>query len=154
MDAVVKEVWVRATPMEAFQRFTDEMGSWWPMVTHSVSQAECRDVRFREDPVESEAGGDPIRTLVEEDLEGREHVWGTIRSWDPPNRLVTSWHPGRGPEEAQELEIDFLASEGGSTVRLTHRRWEALGDRAEEVRERYDAGWLQVLELFAGKSGD
>jgi hypothetical protein len=152
LEPVVKEVWVESTPEEAFRRFTDEVASWWPMDTHSVSLAECQDVRFEKEPEPSDANGF-IVILLEEDLEGRVHVWGTVQIWDPPFRFVTSWHPGRGPEEAQELEVAFQEKDGGTTVRLTHRAWEALGPRAVEVRGRYDEGWLKVLKRFAGEAG-
>ena len=150
MDPVVKEIWVSTAPEAAFQRFTEELRSWWPMSTHSVSMAECQDVRFRKEPEPSDANGF-IFVLLEEDLEGREHVWGTVQVWDPPYRFITSWHPGRGPGEAQEIEVAFEGKDGGTTVRLTHRGWEVLGERASEVRGRYDEGWLQVLRMFAGK---
>ena len=150
MDPVVKEIWVESAPEEAFHRFTEEVASWWPMGTHSVSMAECQDVRFDKEPEPSDGNGF-IVVLREEDLEGREHVWGTVQIWDPPHRFVTSWHPGRGPEEAQEVEVAFEKKEGGTTVRLTHRGWEVLGDRSSEIRGRYDEGWLKVLKRYAGE---
>jgi len=150
LDPVVKEIRLPVKPDEAFRRFTEEIGSWWPMNTHSVSLEECQGVRFRVVASDARSGAEPVRTLVEEDLEGREHLWGTVRVWDPPHRVALSWHPGRNPEEAQEIEITFEATDGGTTVRLTHRGWEVLGERAEEVRGRYDEGWLAVLERFRG----
>jgi hypothetical protein len=148
LEPVVKEVWVDGTPEEAFTRFTEEIHTWWPMSTHSVSLAECQDVRFKKEPEPSDANGF-IVILLEENQDGLEHVWGTCQIWDPPYRFVTSWHPGRGPDEAQEIEVVFQAKDTGTTVRLIHRAWEVLGDRAAEVRGRYDSGWQQVLESFA-----
>ena len=153
LEPVIKEVWVPEAPEDAFRRFTDGIQGWWPLTSHSVSMAECQAVRFRENRQRRAKGAQPVRTLVEEDLEGREHLWGTVYNWEPPHGVVLSWHPGRGPDEAQEIEVTFQAARGGTTVRLTHRQWEALGERAEQVRSRYDAGWLDVLELFVTKRG-
>ena len=38
IDPVEKEVWVPVQPEVAFRRFTEELRTWWPMATHSVSQ--------------------------------------------------------------------------------------------------------------------
>lgn len=139
IDAVVKELWVPATPEAAFSRFTDELNTWWPRPTHSVSQDRCRSVAFQ-----PSVGG----RLLEVDADGAEHLWGTVQVWDPPHRFQVTWHPGRGPEEAQRVEVTFTAHEGGTTVQLTHSGWEILGAEAQEMRGRYDGGWATVLDLF------
>jgi hypothetical protein len=146
IDPVVKEIVVPATPEGAFRRFTEELRSWWPMPTHSVSQEDCRDVRF-EGTSQDRADGESMH-LVEEDSGGEIHVWGTVRAWDPPRGFTMSWHPGRGREEAQELDISFHPEGDGTRVRLVHRGWEVLGERGREVRGRYDEGWMHVLEIF------
>lgn len=151
IDPIVKEILVPVTPDQAFRRFTEEVRSWWPMVTHSVSQEDCRDVRF-EVASQDRASGESLH-LVEEDSRGKVHVWGTVHAWSPPNGFTMSWHPGRGPEEAQELEISFHPEGDSTRVRLVHRGWEVLGDRGPEVRGRYDEGWMRVLEIFAAGGG-
>jgi len=150
MDAVVKEVWIPVSAEVAFKRFTHEIRSWWPMATHSVSLENCRDVRFESLPG-TDSEGEP-RILVEEDAEGTIHTWGTVDRWEPPRRFIMSWHPSRGPEEAQEIEMSFESEAEGTRVRLVHRGWEALGERATEVRGRYDDGWIGVLQLFVGSA--
>ncbi len=148
MDPVMKDVLIPVSAEVAFKRFTDDLRSWWPMATHSVSGENCKDVRF---DFRSEADGEPqSRILVEEDAEGTIHTWGIVGHWDPPRGFIMSWHPGRGPEEAQEIEVSFEPEAEGTRVRLVHRGWEALGERAAEVRERYDDGWIRVLQLLAG----
>jgi uncharacterized protein YndB with AHSA1/START domain len=77
--------------------------------------------------------------------DGRTFPWGKVKVWQPPSRLVMSWHPGRGPEVAQEVEIRFEAVENGTRVDLEHRDWARLGTEAELVRERYNGGWSEVL---------
>jgi len=144
IEAVVKEIRVPAAPEVAFERFTKEVGSWWPRSTHSVSGDMCREVSW---------AGPVGASLYEVDEEGTEHVWGTFTAWDPPNRMAMTWHPGRDAETAQHIEITFEAQRGGTLVRLMHGNFEALGEKAEEIRGRYDGGWIHVLEMYAEALG-
>lgn len=144
MDALVKEVRVRATVEDAFRRFTDEMATWWPLATHSVSQERCRTVRFGEG-----VGAD----LVEEAQDGTHHVWGTVTRWDPPAGVGFTWHPGRDADGAQDVTVTFHAEGAETVVRLVHAGWERLGDAAEETRGGYDEGWTRVLGLFEASLG-
>jgi uncharacterized protein YndB with AHSA1/START domain len=79
--------------------------------------------------------------------EGTEN-WGAVTVWEPPNRLVFSWHPGSDPVEATEVEVTFSPERDGTLVHLEHRGWERLGDRAPEVRAGYGDGWQGVLERY------
>jgi uncharacterized protein YndB with AHSA1/START domain len=75
--------------------------------------------------------------------------WGRVVAWQPPHRVVLSWHPGREPSTAQEVEVTFETDPGGTRVRLVHRGWEALGRAAMETRKSYESGWVGVLAEFA-----
>jgi len=140
IEPVVKEIWVGAGVDSAFRRFTDEIAGWWPTASHSVSGEACTDVRF-----EGRVGG---RILEEEDT-GQVHVWGTVTAWEPPGRVAFTWHPGRQPETAQTVEVEFSAEDGGTRVRLTHTGWERFGEAAAQKRGEYDAGWTFVLSRYA-----
>ena len=87
----------------------------------------------------------------EETTAGVRHVWGTILAWEPPARLVFTWHPGREASLAQEVEVGFAAVDGGTRVTLEHRGWEVLGPAAEETRGGYVTGWDEV---FVRRFGD
>ena len=95
-------------------------------------------------PMEARVGG----RLFERTLSGEEHVWGTITAWEPPNRVVYSWHPGRGEETAQEVEVTFKAEGDGTRVRIRHYGWETLGDRLDETVASYDEGWNLVIRRY------
>ena len=61
-----------------------------------------------------------------------------------------TWHPGREPDTAQEVEVSFTAVPDGTRVDLEHRGWEKRGTAATESREGYRDGWRVVLEdLYA-----
>jgi len=81
--------------------------------------------------------------------DGTEHEWGEITTWDPPGRLGMTWHAGRGPETAQQLEIRFVAEGDGTRVELEQTGWEVLGDEAEATRANYASGWTGVLGQYA-----
>jgi uncharacterized protein YndB with AHSA1/START domain len=132
---VVRAVHVSRPPEEAFAVFTEDIGSWWPMETHSVFGATARVA------VED-------REIVEHSQVGERTVWAKIVEWDPPRRLALRWHPGTDPVASTMVEVDFTPEDSGTRVQLTHVGWEALGERAQEARDSYHEGWVPVLQCF------
>jgi uncharacterized protein YndB with AHSA1/START domain len=129
-----------AMPVErAFRLYTEGIATWWPIETHSVAAENAETAVF-----EGRGGG----RLYERATNGEEHVWGTVLVWDPPRRVVHSWHPGRGEETAQEVELVFTPDGEGTRVELAHSGWERLGDRMAEVMASYDTGWDFVLGRY------
>ena len=125
-------VTVRCTPARAFRVFTERIADWWPMATHSV-HGEGGTVGFEEGRL-VERHGD------------RSECWGEVRRWDPPHALALTWHPGRGADEATEVEVSFTEEEQGRTrVRLVHSGWER---RDAAARESYVTGWAAVLARY------
>ena len=137
-----KTISVAQPPEVAFRVFTEEVGTWWPARTHSVGEERVSAV-----VLEGRVGGRFYERLDD----GTEHDWGEITSWDPPERLGMTWHPGRGPETAQQLVIRFLAEGDGTRVEVEHSGWETLGDKAEATLASYDSesGWTGVLGQYA-----
>jgi uncharacterized protein YndB with AHSA1/START domain len=133
---VEKSVLVRCDPARAFAAFTAEIAQWWPMQTHSVAQVQVRSVA-----IEPRVGG----RIYETDADGTDSEWGRVLTWSPPHGLSMTWHPGRPAEPHTVVELSFAAEGDATRVRLVHRGWEALGDRAEAARESYDSGWATVL---------
>lgn len=138
--AIRKSVTLARPPEEAFELFTGGIASWWPLTTHSIFEGRATSVIF-----EGRAGG----RLYELSADGEEGFWGTVRTWEPPHRVVYSWHPGRGEETAQEVEVRFLPAPGGTRVELEHRGWE----QAPERRAGYDEGWDVVLGRYVTCAG-
>jgi hypothetical protein len=46
------------------------------------------------------------------------------------------------------VELRFTDNGFGTRVELEHRGWEMLGERAAEVREGYNTGWVPVLARY------
>jgi len=137
---VEKSVTVSVPVRRAFEVFTAEIGTWWPLRTHAVDTERSETV-----VMEGRVGG----RLFERTPTGEEHVWGTLVAWEPPNRIVYSWHPGRGEETAQEVEITFSPEAEGTRVDIRHYGWEKLGDRLEETIASYNEGWDKVIAVYA-----
>jgi uncharacterized protein YndB with AHSA1/START domain len=138
--AVRKSVVVGRPVEDAFRVYTEQVGSWWPFAkTHSVAKGDVETVI-----IEGREGG----RFYERTKSGAEHLWGTILAWDPPTRILHSWHPGQGEETAQRIEVTFTQVGDGTRVDLVHTGWEALGDRMPEIVGSYETGWDTVLARY------
>jgi uncharacterized protein YndB with AHSA1/START domain len=138
---VTKVVRVACDREQAFERFTRDIHRWWPLRTHSMYNEKATGVTF-----EPGVGG----RILERNGAGEEAQWGSVTAWEPPQRVEFSWHVGRGPENAQTVEVTFLPCPEGTEVRLVHSGWEALAERDAPMRDEYDRGWGHVfVECYA-----
>ena len=143
-EPIRKVIDVSLSQEEAFTLFTDRMKEWWPLESHSVFNDRSREIIFQ-----AWEGG----KLIESGPNDETSVWGTVSVADRPNRLVFSWHPGRDPETAQEVEVRFTKAETGCQVELEHRGWERYGEAAAKSYEGYVSGWDYVfVQRFGGKN--
>ena len=139
MDAIRQSVVVRTTPERAFEVFTAEIGTWWPLdEVHSRLDDPATAV------IEPHAGG----RVYERATTGEEAAWGEVLEWQPPHRLVLAWKPNDTPHPPTEVEVRFTAEGGGTRVDLEHRGWERLGEDAGPARAGYDRGWPPVLASY------
>lgn len=136
IEPVRSEVEVALSQQQAFEFFTAHLSRWWPLETYSVAGARTETAVF-----ELAQGGE-IFELAEN---SEKHLWGTVKEFEPPRRVVFSWHPGRDADTAQEVEVTFEETATGTRVMLEHRGWEALGDAASKTRDQYVPGWAHVL---------
>ena len=125
----------------AFRLFTERMGSWWPLATHSVFHAEAVAIT-----IEPAVGG----RVYEATADGRTSEWGTITEWQPGERLAMTWHPGDESDLATLVEVTFSeAPDGGTHVDLLHTGWAVHGAEAAARAADYQQGWTALLEGFA-----
>lgn len=143
--APVHKVLTLACPPErAFEVFTSELATWWPLDTHGAFTADAASVVF-----ELGEGG----RIVETAKDGRENVWSTVSVWDPPKRVVFSWAPDTDKSVETEVEIRFAPDGDGTRFELIHRGWEKWAEQAEAYRTGYDTGWTGVLARFEEATG-
>jgi uncharacterized protein YndB with AHSA1/START domain len=79
---IKKSVLVAASPERAFQVFTEDMSTWWPLRSHHIGKVDAERVI-----IEPFVGG----RWFERGVDGSECDWGKVRTWDSPRRLVLSW---------------------------------------------------------------
>lgn len=125
----------------AFSRFTTEIASWWPMGNRPPGRSRTGTVVFDEG-----SGG----RIFQREKDGAITQWGTVETWDPPNRLVFSFHPGRPESEAQMVEVTFEALDDGRTrVTLLDSGWADTSPEAPVESDRLATGWEPVLGRYA-----
>ncbi len=122
--------------------FVNEMGSWWPLDKRSMSLMNsgkpAKSLR-----IESKQGG----KIVEIGPDDTEHLWGTIKSYNPHDFVSMDFHMGLPPENASLVEVRFTElGEEQTRVELTQSNWEAFGDMAEMMRDGYGSGWVIIFE--------
>jgi hypothetical protein len=126
-------------PVEhAFSVWTADISTWWPR-DHTMSGEPEAVV------IEQRVGG----RIFERAPDGREHDWGVVTDWDPPQALAFSWHLGRPASAATDVVVRFVsAAATRTTVVIEHRGWERLAADAD-VRERTRDNWTYVVGCFA-----
>jgi uncharacterized protein YndB with AHSA1/START domain len=139
---VKKALLVKATPERAFEVFTSRFDAWWPK-THHIGKAPMKEA-----VIEPHDGG----RWYEKGEDGSECNWGKVLAWEPPSRLILSWHINGKFELDErvmsEVEVRFIAEGAGVTrVELEHRIEAA---DAEIMRASVDSpnGWTALLEAY------
>lgn len=151
IEPLVKTIEVPCNQQTAFTVFM-EMGSWWP--TDKFSTSVMRGETVKTVRVDAREGGQ----IVEVASDDREHVWGTIKNFDPYGYLNLDFHIPHPSEENPgftTVEVRFTELTGDLTrVELKQTNWEALGDVAEMARGGYGQGWVAIFEgAYKGACG-
>lgn len=144
---VLKSVVVNAPQERAFKIFTEFFGGWWPSTHHIGKQP------YETAILEGRLGG----RWYERATDGTECEWGRVLAWEPPAKVVLSWHIGADwqydpdPEKASTVEVRFIPESASATrVELEHRNIERHGAAGDNLRQQVDSpgGWGTVLELY------
>jgi uncharacterized protein YndB with AHSA1/START domain len=146
-NSVRKAIRVEAPREIAWQTFTEQMRTWWPLAVYKIGKANAVDA-----VIEPHVGG----RWYERGDDDSTCDWGRVLVWEPPSRLVLSWDinadfqyvPGLGTE----IEVRFIAENESTTrVELEHRRFDRFGDRRDQMRTIFDetGDWGKQLALFA-----
>ena len=136
---VIKSVFVRLPVEAAFRLFFEDINSWWPLASHSVGGSKTVSCHL-----EQRVGG----RFYEIQEDGVQSDWGQVLIWEPPQRVVFTMHPGRAPNLATQVEVNFQPEADGTRLTLTHTKWEQSGERAAAMRENYESGWDHVLGKY------
>jgi uncharacterized protein YndB with AHSA1/START domain len=150
--AVHRTATVEVEQKRAFEIYTVAMGTWWPAEHHIGKKPFAKVI------IEPRQGG----RWLERDADGVECEWGSVLAWDPPQRVVVSWHLGddwqydSDPAHASEVEIRFTA-EGPLRTRvdIEHRAFERHLGGGSNVRASVSSpeGWTLTLTLYNEAAG-
>jgi uncharacterized protein YndB with AHSA1/START domain len=148
-NAIVKRIVRVGVHIEkAFQVFTEGMGKWWP-ATHHIGGVPFKDIL-----IDPHVGG----RWYEISADGAECIWGSVLAWEPPYRVVLSWHLqpdwsfNRDMARASEVALRFVSEGPESTrVEFEHRHLERHGAGWEKMCEQVGSagGWPVILESYA-----
>jgi uncharacterized protein YndB with AHSA1/START domain len=147
IEPIRRTVTVRCDPERAFDLFTNQMGTWWPVEDYSraVSEFEHEDVKVTDLVFQARLGG----SILEHLTDGRILPWAEVIAWQPPHRVLLSWRPHSAPEPPTEVDVKFAEREGDTLVDVEHRGWQRLSEQFREgLYEIYARGWSTTLQLF------
>ncbi|CAN5902811.1 hypothetical protein BH11MYX3_BH11MYX3_15910 [soil metagenome] len=122
---VRREVRVRVPVAVAFDAFTHQIGTWWPL----------------------SAGGGPA-VFAEGRLVQGEQVWAEVITWDRPRAMRLAWrHDG---DQRTNVDLRFVMDgEAATIVRVVHDGWERVTQPAAAAKHYGgDRGWREVLQCF------
>jgi uncharacterized protein YndB with AHSA1/START domain len=146
-NSVRRVISVEAPPQVAWQVFTEEMGTWWPLAVYKIGKANAVDAI-----IEPRVGG----RWYERGDDGSTCDWGRVLAWERHSRLVLTWDINADfqydPALQTEIEVRFIAERDASTrVEFEHRRLDRYGDRRDEMRKIFGetGDWGRLLAAFA-----
>ena len=117
MSAVIVSLRVPASPEEAFDLFTGEIGAWWqPGALFQLTPRGDGTLSF-----EGEAR--LITTLAS----GKVFEIGRVTAWERGRRLAFSWRQATfTPDQVTSVEVTFEALGEETRVTVTHRGWDSI----------------------------
>lgn len=147
-DPIQLNISVPWDPPEAFRRFAEEFGRWWPReYTWGGDALEVIGIEPRTGGLCSERGPHGFRC-----------DWGRVLAWEPPRRLALAWQisprrePVPDPARASVVEVRFGADDaGGTLVTLEHSGFQRHGAGAAAYRAGLASpeGWPHILARYA-----
>ena len=148
-DTSVRHSIVVEGPIEqAFEVFTDGIGTWFP------TEYNLLEVDIAERVFEPRVGGH----IYDRGTDGTECHWARVLAYEPPNRVVFSWDISpqwqieTDHDKTSEVDVRFVAEGPERTrVELEHRKLDRHGAGWESERDGVDSedGWPLYLNRFA-----
>jgi uncharacterized protein YndB with AHSA1/START domain len=145
-DQAVVSVFVRVSPTDAFEVFTNEIELWW-RTGPAYRIAGKRRGRLA---LEAGVGGRLFETF--EGAHGeRTFVFGTITVWEPGARLSFVWRGVNFAEgESTTVDVTFTAQNDGTLVRVRHFGWSSLPEDHPARHGLVAAPFARMIGLFWG----
>lgn len=138
MSAVVVSLRVQATPQEAFDVFTQEIGAWWkPCGLFQLTPRGDGVLRF-----EPGEGGRLVSALPN----GKLFEIGRITAWRPGEMLAFTWRQATfTPEQCTLVEVRFEPVGQETRITVEHRGWDTI-PQAHVARHGFPLGVFQMRQ--------
>ena len=138
-EPIRQALMLEADQCRTFETFVHRLSTWWPMEVRSPHR------RSAEVRVEEWCGGRIYRV----DSGGREHEWGRLTSWHPPDSFSFMFD-GAAESEPTEVALRFQRLGPALTrVVVEHRGWERLSGALYDRDTSHAGGWLAALRRYA-----
>ncbi len=148
MSAVIVSLRVKATPAEAFDVFTQEIGAWWrPSELFQLTPRGDGVLRF-----------DAQERLVTTLANGKEFEIGRVTAWAPGERLAFTWRQvSFAPDQVTHVDVRFEPVGDETRVTVEHRGWDTIpqdhvarhGFPLAATQMRLAEHWRALLAAFA-----
>ena len=140
---VVVSLRVKATPLETFEVFTQEIALWWrPNGLFQLTPRGDGRLRFET--------GDRGR-LVCDLANGACFEIGRISAWVPGERLAFSWRQASfAPDETTEVEVRFEPVGDETRVTVEHRGWDNVHVIRHNHNDDFDNKVWVVAQDYKG----
>lgn len=117
MSAVIVSLRVKASPREAFDVFTGEIGAWW-------RPSELFELTPRGDGVLSFENQERLITTLPS---GKVFEIGRVTLWAPGERLAFTWRQATfAVDQVTSVEILFEPVGDETRVTVEHRGWDTI----------------------------
>ncbi|UPT65006.1 MAG: SRPBCC domain-containing protein [Hyphomonadaceae bacterium JAD_PAG50586_4] len=117
MSAVIVSLRVKATPDDAFDVFTQEIGAWWrPKGLFQLTPRGDGVLSF-----------DAQERLITTLPTGKVFEIGKVTAWAPGEKLAFTWRQATfAPEQQTEVIVRFEPVGDETRVTVEHRGWDAI----------------------------
>lgn len=117
MSAVLVAIRVPATPEDAFDTFTDDIGLWWrPSAMFQLTPRGDGTLSFENREL-------LITTLAN----GKVFEIGRVTAWERGARLAFSWRQATfTPDQVTTVDVTFEAIGDDTRVTVSHRGWDTI----------------------------
>ncbi len=117
MSAVLVAIRVPASPEDAFDAFTDDIGLWWrPSALFQLTPRGDGTLSF-------ENRERLITTLVN----GKVFEIGRVTAWERGARLAFTWRQATfAPDQITSVDVTFEAIGEDTRVTVIHRGWDTI----------------------------
>lgn len=152
MSAVLVAIRVPATPEDAFDAFTDDIGLWWrPSALFQLTPRGDGTLSFEN-----------CERLITTLANGTVFEIGRVTAWERGARLAFSWRQATfRPDQVTTVEVTFEAVGDETRVTVTHRGWDTIpqehvtrhGFPLQATQGHLANAWRAGLGAFKGRFG-